>query len=150
MFILFFLLQEVADKSERRSSGSPVLWFALITTIITTILGPIVVPYFQSLFKRVDKSAINKTDADIAKVDAEAEKIRIDNSRALLTQLIEITEKFKIAQEEYLKMKQSFLDLRSDVEDLLDLIENNCNVPLVTNPQFIQIKKKFHQSIVTS
>jgi hypothetical protein len=113
-------------------------------------LGPIVVPYFQSLFKRVDKSAINKTDADIAKVDAEAEKIRIDNSRALLTQLIEITEKFKIAQEEYLKMKQSFLDLRSDVEDLLDLIENNCNVPLVTNPQFIQIKKKFHQSIVTS
>lgn len=118
MFILYFLLQEIPKPAV----SNTVLWYALITTIITTILAPIVVPWAKTYFKPT-LLELHKSDVDIDRIEAETDKIKTENKVAILVQLVDITEKFKKAQEEYLIVKENLIDVKANLDSVTEELE---------------------------
>lgn len=111
------------------------LWFeseplsnAIILLTISNIIAPIVVGYV------VYKLNKPKTQSEITKNDT-------DSTLAVLAKLIDLTNQFKLAQEQYILVTDRLVVVTRESKELIDLVEQTMSPDIMSPAIRLQVQK---------
>lgn len=109
MMFLQEVVKEVANISNANTG-----WIIAISTIGGSLLSGILTYLFA---RKQNVASINNTEAETTKIKADTISLTIDK-------LIELTTKFKLAQDEYILLKDRFATLTREMEDFKDRVRD--------------------------
>lgn len=89
--------------------------YAIVALVITTIVAPILT--YRYTKQPTDVISIGKTDA-------ETDKIKTETVSQLIATVVDITQKFRVASDEYLAAKIKIADIQNDLEEVTEKLDN--------------------------